>query len=402
MLLRQMLDVGLRSIRAAPFRSVLTMLGIVIGIASVIVVIGLSAGARRAIDSQLESLGTDMVAVKPDNRFNRGVSVYSGTISLRDAESILGGTGSVVAVVPEVAMRLSVRFDGVNHSMPVFGTSPDFRTVNGYELDHGTFLDRSDVDLRKRTAVLGAGFAAKFRTPPEALVGNTIYIVGEPYQVTGIFAPIGSVGWRNFDDYIWVPVTTAQSRVTGSQDLDVIYAKLAPGVSVETGIVDIEQVMRREHRIPPGTDNDFTIGDPAQMLEIRKATNEVLSYLLLSIAGVSLLVGGIGTMNIMLVTVAERVREIGVRKSVGATRANILLQFLVESVTLCLLGGIGGVFVGALASGAVRGLLGWEALVSPVAILVAVAFSAAVGLVAGTWPAIKASRLSPVDALRFE
>ena len=151
-------------------------------------------------------------------------------------------------------------------------------------LQYGTFIDRSDVDLRKRTAVLGSGFAAKFRTPPEALLGNTIYIVGEPYRVAGIGADRFGRS-RNFDDHVWIPVTTAQYRVTGLQDLDAIYLRLAPGVPMEVGIVDIEQVMRRKHRILPGTANDFTIGDPAQMLEIRRATNQVLSYLLLSIAG---------------------------------------------------------------------------------------------------------------------
>ena len=394
--------VGLRSIRVALFRSILTMLGIVIGIASVIVVVGLGAGARHAIEAQIESLGTDIVAVKPGNRISLGVSRDVGGISIADSEAILADAESALAVLPETSMRLSVRLEGRNHNLAVYGTSPDFLEVNGYTLAHGAFFNRSDMQLRKRVVVVGAGIAQKFGTQSEALVRNTIYLLGEPYTVSGVLAPVGTAGWRNLDEEIWMPVTTAQFRVTGSEALDSIYVKIAPEVSLDIGIVDVERVMRREHRIPPGARNDFTIGDPTQFLEIRRATNQVFSYLLVSIACVSLLVGGIGTMNTMLVTVAERVREIGIRKSLGASRSNILVQFLVEAVTLCLLGGIGGVVAGILTATLLRELLDWESVVSPAAIAMAVGFSASIGLLFGVWPAVKAARMHPVDALRYE
>ena len=195
---------------------------------------------------------------------------------------------------------------------------------------------------------------------------------------------------------------TAQYRVIGSDELDVIAVKIAPDVSLDLGLVDIERVMRREHKIPPGKNNDFSLGDPAEYLNIRQAANDVFAYLLAGIASVSLIVGGIGIMNIMLVTVSERTREIGIRKALGATPANILVQFLIEALVLCILGGLIGILVGAGVAEVMSRLFQWQVLVSPDAIVIAFAFSAAVGLFFGIWPARRAANLNPIDALRHE
>jgi ABC-type antimicrobial peptide transport system permease subunit len=222
------------------------------------------------------------------------------------------------------------------------------------------------------------------------------------FEVVGVLDRIGSAGWRSFDDQIWIPLYTSQYRVNGSDELDVIKVRIAPGTSLNLGMFDIERVMRREHRIPPGKNNDFNIGDPAQFLNIRNAANDVFGYLLAGIASVSLVVGGIGIMNIMLVTVSERSREIGLRKAMGATNGNILVQFLVEALALCLLGGLIGILFGAAAAELMSRIFAWEVLVSPAAVTVAFAFSAGVGLVFGIWPARTAAKLDPIENLRAD
>jgi putative ABC transport system permease protein len=220
--------------------------------------------------------------------------------------------------------------------------------------------------------------------------------------VVAVLEEKGSSGFRNVDEQIWIPLGTAQYRIFGTDRLDVISAKLAPGSTVERAMVDVERVLRREHQIAPGKDNDFTVSDPRQFLNFQEAAAGIFSSLLAGIASISLIVGGIGIMNIMLVTVTERTREIGVRKALGATRMNILSQFIVESLVLCLLGGAVGVTLGSGVAALLTSVLGWQVRVSFTAVMMALGFSAAVGLFFGIWPARKASRLDPIEALRYE
>jgi putative ABC transport system permease protein len=241
-----------------------------------------------------------------------------------------------------------------------------------------------------------------FNLEPAAIPGETIYLRGVAFEVIGVLREKGSQGFRNVDQQIWIPVETARHRVIGGDKLDTISVKVAPGATLEEAIVDIERIVRREHRVRPGEDNDFSIGDPRQFFEVRQMAATVFAYLLASIASVSLIVGGIGIMNIMLVSVTERTREIGIRKALGASRMNIMLQFLVEALILCLIGGLLGVVLGAGLAQLMTRFAGWQTSVSLQAVVLAFAFSAAVGLFFGLWPARKAARMDPITALRYE
>jgi putative ABC transport system permease protein len=402
MLLGEMISVGLQSIRANLFRGFLTMLGIIIGVASVISMIALSTGAQQAIDDQIQTLGTDILAVSPGSTYRFGTSELAHTLTINDAREILADAESVIAVVPEQSTRITVKYGSINQYTMIIGTTPNFASVKGYEMRSGRLFTMAEMAAKKRVAVLGANVPAKYRTDGARMLGETVYLQDSAFEVVGVLDKIGTVGWRNFDDQIWIPLYTAQYRVIGSDELDVIAVKIAPDVSLDLGLVDIERVMRREHKIPPGKNNDFSLGDPAEYLNIRQAANDVFAYLLAGIASVSLIVGGIGIMNIMLVTVSERTREIGIRKALGATPANILVQFLIEALVLCILGGLVGILVGAGAAEVMSRLFQWQVLVSPDAIVIAFAFSAAVGLFFGIWPARRAANLNPIDALRHE
>jgi len=262
----------------------------------------------------------------------------------------------------------------------------------------GTSHDSS----RKRVAVLGAEIPEMLETDATGIVGRTIAIRSINFKVIGVLQAKGSTGWRNPDDDIWIPLSTAQFRVTGNDKVETISAKVSSNSTPELAMVDIERILRREHGILPGKDNDFAIRDRKQFLDARQEATQVFTYLLAGIAGVSLLVGGIGIMNIMLVTVTERTQEIGIRKALGATKRNILLQFLVESMTLCLIGGAMGVVVGAGAAAFAAEFAGWQTIVTSSSVFTAFIFSAAVGLFFGIMPARRAARLDPIEALRHE
>jgi putative ABC transport system permease protein len=260
-----------------------------------------------------------------------------------------------------------------------------------------------DNQSRQRHAVLGAAVPELLLVNPAALISQTFMIGGQPFEVIGVLeAKGGQMSWENPDEQILIPLETAQYRLMGTDRLRQIAVEVAPGVSLERGMVDIERIMRREHKIRPGADNDFQIRNQQEILATQQEATEVFKYLLGSIAAVSLVVGGIGIMNIMLVSVTERTREIGIRRALGATKSTIMGQFLVEAVVLCLMGGFFGVLVGSGSARAMSNFLGWNTFISPTAVGVAFAFSAFVGLFFGLWPARRSANLNTIDALRYE
>jgi putative ABC transport system permease protein len=402
MLSGEMISVALQSIRANLFRGFLTMLGIIIGVGSVITMVALGSGARQAMDEQIESLGASILTIRAGSIFSHGVGRSRTTLTVDDSDALTAGLNTVSAVVPEAAKRLQTKFGNRNQSLRIVGARPDFANVHGYTLSNGQMFSPSDDAAKRRVAVLGYGVPAKLDSTAASMFGKSLYLRGIAFEVIGIFEEKGRSGWQNVDEQVWIPLDTALSRVFGSKDLDVISAKVAPDVPVEQAIVDIERVLRYKHKIIPGANNDFSIGDPKQFFNIRQAATNVFAYLLASIASISLIVGGIGIMNIMLVTVTERTREIGIRKALGATRLNIMMQFLVEAMTLCLIGGTIGILLGTGIATVMTRIVGWQTVVSPTAVGIAFLFSAGIGLFFGIWPARKAARLDPIEALRYE
>jgi putative ABC transport system permease protein len=402
MLFTETFWIALQSIRSNLFRAVLTMLGIVIGVAAVITMVALGTGAQRAIDEQMAALGGDILSIGAGNRFSHGIARDEVTLTTDDALALARESNYLDGVVPEINSRFQVKYGNRNINISVLGTTPNYADVHGFEMAAGRMFSRADDSARRRVVVLGAEIPGMLETTPDSLIGRDIQIRSIGFEVIGILRAKGSTGWRNPDDDVWIPLSTAQFRVTGNDRVESISVRVRDGASIEQAMVDIERILRREHGILPGKDNDFTIMNRRQFLDSRQEATEVFTYLLAGIAGVSLVVGGIGIMNIMLVTVTERTREIGIRKALGATRANILLQFLVESMTLCLIGGVLGLGLGAGAAYFANEVAGWQTVVTSGSVLTAFAFSAAVGLFFGIWPAQRAARLDPIDALRHE
>jgi len=402
MLISETFRIALSSIRSNLFRATLTMLGIIIGVGAVITMVALGTGAQRAIDEQMAALGGDILAVESSFWFSRGVARDQQTLTTDDAVALATGTRHIDEVVPEINGRLQVKYGNRNINTSVLGTTPNYLDVHGFEVAAGRMFNRADDSARKRVAVLGAEVPDMLETDAASIVGQSIAIRSIPFDVIGVLAPKGSTGWRNPDDDIWIPLSTAQYRVTGNEFVERISVLVEESSSVEFAMLEIERVLRREHGILPGKDNDFAMVNRKQFAESRQEATQIFTFLLAGIAGVSLVVGGIGIMNIMLVTVTERTREIGIRKALGATRGNILLQFLVESTTLCLLGGALGLLVGATAATLLNRLAGWQTVVTAESAMMAFGFSAVVGIVFGIWPARRASQLDPIDALRHE
>ena len=402
MLISETFRIALSSIRSNLFRAALTMLGIIIGVGAVITMVALGTGAQRAIDEQMAALGGDILAIQSSFWFSRGVARDQRTLTTDDAVALARGTRHIDEVVPEINGRFQVKYGNRNINTSVLGTTPNYLDVHGFEVEAGRMFNRADDSARKRVAVLGAEVPEMLETDAAGVVGRSIAIRSIPFDVIGVLAPKGSTGWRNPDDDIWIPLSTAQYRVTGNEFVERISVLVEESSSVEMAMLEIERVLRHEHGILPGKDNDFTMVNRKQFAESRQEATQIFTFLLAGIAGVSLVVGGIGIMNIMLVTVTERTREIGIRKALGATRGNILLQFLVESTTLCLLGGALGLLVGASAATLLNRLAGWQTVVTAESAMMAFGFSAVVGIVFGIWPARRASMLDPIDALRHE
>lgn len=397
----EILRVALTSIRGNLFRAALTMLGVIIGVAAVITMLALGTGAQRAVEQQLEALGANVITVTTWMRFAQGIA-REQALTTDDAVALRNEARNVSAVAPEQSSRQQVKLGNRNLNLSVIGTTQDHAVVNGFELQAGRMLTAIDDSSRRRVAVLGGEVPEQLGTTAEALLGRSILIKSLPFEVVGVYGKKGAIGFGNPDDDIYIPVSTSEFRVVGNDRVQNIAVQVAPGVEPAQAMVEIERVIRREHGLAPGADNDFTVVDRKQFLATQQQTTQILSFLLAGIAGVSLVVGGIGIMNIMLVTVTERTREIGIRKALGATRANILTQFLTESVVLCVLGGLLGMALGSGAARALAKFAGWQTYVTVDALLLAFAFSAGVGLVFGLWPARRASKLDPIAALRYE
>jgi putative ABC transport system permease protein len=393
---------ALDSMRGNAFRAALTMLGVIIGVAAVIAMLALGRGAQAAVDEQLASLGADVLTVTTGMRWLSGVARDQQTLTFDDAEALARDARHLSAVVPEQSGRQQVRLGARNVNISVVGTTPAHPRVLGYEVEHGRALTAMDDATRRRVAVLGGEVPELLEVPAAGLVGATIVVKNVAFEIVGIYWRKGAVGYGNPDDDVYIPLETSRFRITGEDVLQSLSAQVAPGSDIGAAMVEIERVLRREHGLAPGRDNDFTLLDRRQFLSTQQETTEILGFLLAGIAGVSLVVGGIGIMNIMLVTVTERTREIGIRKAIGATRGAILMQFLVESVILCLAGGLLGVLLGIATAAALSRFAGWQTAVTADSLLLAFGFSAAVGLVFGLWPARRASRLDPIEALRHE
>src|SRR3982750_4599425 len=404
--LGEIFSVAIDALRVNKLRSLLTMLGIIIGVAAVIAMLALGSGAQQAVNQRIASLGTTMVTVTPGQVFTGGIA--SGTDRARlevDDATALQQRGTVLAAVqPEMGRSLQVQLANFNTNTNVTGTTPNFPEVRRYTLAAGRMFTQGDEDGRKRVAVLGATTATNLgAATPEAIVGQQIRIAGVAFDVVGVFAPKGgATGFNDPDDQVVIPLSTGRFRVFGTPNLRSINVLAPSEAMIPQTMADIQKILRREHRIPIGRPDDFQIRNQADFLNTLGETTQVFTYLLAGIAAVSLLVGGIGIMNIMLVSVTERPREIGIRKALGATRANILLQFLIEAVVLCLLGGLIGALVGSGGATAMSTFFQWNTIISPSSILIAFFFSGFVGILFGVWPARRAANLDPIQSLRYE
>jgi putative ABC transport system permease protein len=404
MLFFEILAVSMAAIRANIMRSVLTTLGIVIGIAAVITMVALGEGAQQTVQEQINRLGTTVLTIRPGQQMMHGVSRGDTQMSVDDATALRDATIGFLTVTPEQQSRMQIAYQRWNSSNQMMGVWPGYFEIYNHSLVAGRFFTWGEVRGRRRVAVLGNHIPESLgETPAELLIGQTIQVRGIPFEVIGVLAEKGDAAWIRPDDQLFVPQSTAQYRVMGGRDrLSAIYAATATADDLEPAYGEIDRILRREHRIRPGDEADFNISNSSDLLATFNETNQTFTLLLAGIAGVSLLVGGIGIMNIMLVSVTERTREIGIRKAMGATKRAILSQFLVEALFLCTLGGFLGVAVGYGAAEIMTQVAGWDTAVRADAVIAALGFSAAVGLFFGIWPARRASILDPIDALRYE
>jgi putative ABC transport system permease protein len=401
MILQESISTAVDAIRANLMRSLLTTIAIVIGTASVIAMVGIGSSAQRAIDDSITNLSARTLTVYP-SRGRGSQTVNASPLIIKDADALIKDQEVKWRITPEIRGSKTLKFGNESISISVIGVRENYLSIQGYEVEEGLFLTERDDLARKRFAIIGSSVGTELKTSSKALIGKDIDLGGVTFKVIGVMKSEGSSGWSNPDEQIYIPLLTAADRLFGRQIVDSIRVEVPNTYSPEEAMISIERVLRREHDIGPGEENNFRINDWSQFTDLQKQATAIFSALIIGIAGISLLVGGIGVMNIMLVSVTERTREIGLRKALGATHQAILLQFLIEAVTLCIIGGVLGVVLG---SGIYLLISIWQDWVFTIpfsAIFGSVTFSACVGLFFGIWPARKAARLEPAVALRYE
>ena len=404
MLLGEIFQVALQAIRANKLRSFLTMLGIIIGVGAVITMVALGSGAQKSVQARIQALGPTLLTVFPGASFRGGIFMdMRVSITMDDYEALASDARYVKGVVPELTRNLQIKRGNLNQNVSIVGTTPNYTAVKNYTVVAGRMFTAGEDEGRRRFAVLGSAIPDMLNANPAAMIGQEIQIRGIPFEIIGVLGPKGSAGgFGNPDEQILIPLQTARYRIMGTDRLRSITVDAASVPQMTLTMIEIERVLRREHKIRPGAENDFQIRNQSDILATFQQTTETFTYLLAGIAAISLLVGGIGIMNIMLVSVTERTREIGVRKALGATRFNIRFQFLVEALVLCLVGGLIGILFGTLGAVGLSKLAHWNTSINVFAILIAFVFSAIVGLFFGIWPARRAASLDPIVALRYE
>ncbi|CCF12526.1 permease family protein [Brevibacillus laterosporus GI-9] len=395
--------VSLRSVTANKLRSFLTMLGIMIGVSAVIAMVAIGEGAKASVANQINGLGSNLLIISAGQARQGGISLGAGSLSLSLEDAVaLQQKDSIADVTPAVSTRAQLVYQNSNYLSSLEGTTEAFPQVRNVSLQEGRFFTSFEVSEQANVAVIGPEIVTNlFANSNESPIGKTIEINRIPFTVVGILKSQGSSGMTNNDDKVMIPITTAMERL-GQSSIRTIYASATSADEMLQAQFDIQQTLRSQHKLMPSQENDFTISSQSDILETAQSVTSVMTTLLSGIAAISLVVGGIGIMNIMLVSVTERTREIGIRKAIGATKTAIMQQFLIESVTLSILGGFIGIVLGVGVAWVVNKLGGVEIAITITPMLYAFLSSLLVGVVFGVYPAKKAAEMKPIDALRYE
>jgi len=398
-------QLALRALSRNKMRSALTMLGIIIGVGAVIAVVSIGQGAQYIVQQGIQAMGTNAVFIAAGSNRAGGVRQgYGGvkTLTIDDMNAILREIPLIKQAAPAVQSRQQVVYGNQNWNTSITGTTPNYFDIRTWPVQAGSVFSDEEVDLAANVCVIGTT-VSKILFLNEDPIGKTIRIGNLPFRVDGVLESKGqNVTGQDQDDVIFAPYTTVQRKISGITWLQFINASAVSQQASVASVDPITSLLRERHRIRRGDDDDFLIRTQSDIADLQNQTQSTMTYLLGGIASVSLLVGGIGIMNIMLVSVTERTREIGVRMAVGATEDDVRRQFLVEAVTLSMMGGFIGILIGLIGSALISNLLSWPTLISGKAIVAAVIFSAAVGIFFGYYPAHKAAQLDPIEALRYE
>ena len=405
MLFKESVQIALKALLANKLRSILTMLGIIIGVGAVIAMVSVGMGVRRSVQSSIASLGSNMLIVSPGSANSGGVRSAAGstvTLKYEDAEAIKNKIKNIDYVSPTVSNSYQIVNGNQNWNSTIQGVTPEYMAIRSLTVATGSFITQNDLNTRNRVAVIGTTVAENlfgFSNP----VGQTIRIHNSPYKVIGVLESKGqsSMG-QDQDDVVIVPLTTAQERLLGITYVRSINIQVSDAAKMDQAQSEVETLLRQRHHIIGDKEDDFSVRNLTSLMETMTQTTTMITLLLGSIAGISLLVGGIGIMNIMMVSVTERTREIGIRKALGATFRNIMMQFLIESVVIGVVGGLIGIGFGCLISMAIAKFGGFNTVITAAPVLLSFFFSVGIGLFFGIYPARKAALLDPIEALRYE
>ena len=402
MLVEESIKSAVSSIKTNGVRSFLTALAIIIGTAAVITVIGIGSSAEKALEASIDDLGPRTLSIFPSQRKRGGISQGFNPLVIKDAEALAENTEHNWMIAPAMNGNRQIKFRNSNISGNINGYLPINFKVRGFEIGQGRIFTEKENLGRKRVIIVGSKVPGELKTSARQLLNNEILVAGTSYKVIGILKEEGSTGWQNPDDDLYVPLLTASQRIFGTDRLGWINVGISNETNVDYVMMTIEQILRQKHDIGPGGENDFRINDWSQFSDLRRQATGIFTALIAGIAGISLIVGGIGVMNIMLVSVTERTREIGLRKALGATQKSIMMQFIIEAVLLCILGGLLGIFIGVSLLYLFTSLNDWIFYMPLSAVFGSITFCALVGLFFGIWPAKRAAKLDPAVSLRYE